>query len=100
MQKSVISRKNPTKGRGFTLIEVIVVVVIIGVLIGVTIGGIFGYIRDAKRNKAIYVANELETALNIKLGTGDFADTFKKLNSKWHLKCEACEKGHYFIFFI
>lgn len=108
MKRTAISRKNPTRG-GFTLIEVIVVVIIIGVLIGVTIGGIFGYIRDAKRNKAIYVANELETALNIKLGTGDFADTFislgKYLDSMHCYIGESggkkiyCDKGHIYLDF-
>lgn len=45
----------------------LVVIVILGVLVGVTIGGIFGYVREAKRNKVVYIANQLETALNIRL---------------------------------
>lgn len=59
-------RKNIQKNKGFTLIELIVTIVILAVLIGVTIGGIFSYVQDARKNKGVYIANQLETALGEK----------------------------------
>ncbi len=63
-------------GRGFTLIELMVVIVILGILAGLIIPRIMGRPEEAKQLKAKMQIESLETALKLyKLDNGMYPDT-------------------------
>lgn len=50
-------------GRGFTLIELVVVITILGVLVAIAIPTVGGYVDDAKKRGARADAKNIQTAL-------------------------------------
>ena len=69
-------------GRGFTLIELMVVIVILGILAGLIIPRIMGRPEEAKQLKAQMQIESLETALKLyKLDNGMYPDTEQGLQA-------------------
>ena len=69
-------------GRGFTLIELMVVIVILGILAGLIIPRIMGRPEEAKQLKAKMQIESLETALKLyKLDNGMYPDTEQGLQA-------------------
>ena len=69
-------------GRGFTLIELMVVIVILGILAGLIIPRIMGRPEEAKQLKAKMQMESLETALKLyKLDNGMYPDTEQGLQA-------------------
>src|SRR5262245_55929989 len=73
MDTRVIRRRQVSKMRGFTLIEIMVVVVIIGLLAAVIVPQVVGQVEKARVSKAAQDIASLETALTM----------FKLDNSKY-----------------
>ncbi len=69
-------------GRGFTLIELMVVIVILGILAGLIVPRIMGRPEEAKQLKAKMQIESIETALKLyKLDSGMYPDTEQGLQA-------------------
>jgi general secretion pathway protein G len=69
-------------GRGFTLIELMVVIVILGILAGLIIPRIMGRPEEARRMKARVQIESIETALKLyKLDNGSYPATDQGLQA-------------------
>src|SRR5512137_1792553 len=69
-------------GRGFTLIELMVVIVILGILAGLIVPRIMGRPDEARQAKARLQIESLETALKLyKLDNGNYPTTEQGLQA-------------------
>lgn len=80
----LISLRNPMRrgGRGFTLIELMVVIVILGILAGLIIPRIMGRPDEARQTKARIMIEGIETALKLyRLDNGLYPTTEQGLRA-------------------
>lgn len=80
----LISLRNPMRrgGRGFTLIELMVVIVILGILAGLIIPRIMGRPDEARQTKARIMIEGIETALKLyRLDNGFYPTTEQGLRA-------------------
>ncbi len=80
--KNSVFRSNSRRGRGFTLIELMVVIVILGILAGLIVPRIMGRPEEAKQLKAKMQIESIETALKLyKLDNGMYPSTEQGLQA-------------------
>ncbi len=72
----------PSNGKGFTLLELMVVIIILGVLAGLVLPRFMGRTEEAKRTKAKLQIENLEAALKLyKLDNGNYPTTEQGLEA-------------------
>ncbi len=75
-------KKQNTRQRGFTLLEVMVVIVILGIIASMVVPNLMGQQEDAKLQKAKIDVQRLETVLQMyKLKTGYYPTTEQGLEA-------------------
>lgn len=75
-------KQNSKRGRGFTLIELMVVLVILGILAGLIIPKVMGRPDDARRQKTRMQMESIETALKLyRLDNGNYPTTEQGLQA-------------------